>query len=106
MTDKTRDELIRQVAAMGHTQQQLIERLAQMVLDARASREKYHTLYLDVQGYWLDASCWAKAWKAIAKFNRKGWLKALVNLAWHPWHCRRDGEMDMLDRFADYLRTT
>ena len=48
----------------------------------------------------------AAAWKEMAKFNRKGWLKALVNLAWHPWHCRRDGEMDMLDRFADYLRTT
>ena len=31
----------------------------------------------------------AKAWKAAAELNRKGWLGELGNIAYHPWVFRR-----------------
>jgi len=71
MTDKTRDELIRQVDAMGHTQQQLIERLAQIVINTRYDREAFRTLYVDTESQRLDARRWAATWKAKAKWYRR-----------------------------------
>ena len=117
ISHEERDELIRQVDGMCDGQQELIERLAQMVIEERRAwqeawgrgttlaieRDEARQLVREVESMlsqcdgdgcaaWellRDARAWAKAWKAKAKFDRTAWLNSLLPGIAKAWHKRK-----------------
>ena len=56
-------------------------------LEAALDRSKHYEI---IGLRWLqERDAWAKAWKAKAKFDRRGWLDMIHCLDWLPWHKRR-----------------
>lgn len=77
-----RDELIHQVDSESDSQQELIERLATMVLMAIA-------VQLDLATQLGDACVSAKAWKAKAKHDRREWM---ADTGQRPWWLRKGAQ--------------
>ena len=91
-----RDELIYLVDGHCDSQQELTERLAEMVVEARqriatleAALDKAKQRELTVLGWLQERDAWAKAWKAAAKLARHGWLAHILPGLARAWHKRR-----------------